>query len=150
MMLAVIAQDHNADFSAAVADMCLRSVLPGNDTAQRSSLAARVSSRHPVLLACIRLMNENIETPIPVSDFSAETGCSRRHIERLFLANTGKTPGEYYRGMRLNHARNLLTTTDLPLSDIAFTCGFGSVSNFSRSFRSRFGFAPTKLKQDHG
>jgi transcriptional regulator GlxA family with amidase domain len=41
----------------------------------------------------------------------------------------------------------LLTTTELYLQEISIACGFGSVSHFSKSFKARYGTAPTKLTQ---
>lgn len=77
-------------------------------------------------------------------------GCSRRHLERLFCLAVGKTPGEFYRALRLDRGRNLLCTTELTLLEIATASGFGSVSPFTKSFRARFGTVPTKVRQGIG
>jgi AraC family carnitine catabolism transcriptional activator len=150
MMLSIIAADHGADFAAMVSDMCLRTVLPGVEPAQRSSMAALMSSRNPVLIAVVHLMNRHIDNPLSMDDLADAAGYSRRHLERLFRDATGKTPGEFYRGLRLDRGRNLLATTDLTLMEVATACGFESVPHFSKSFRKRFGMAPTKLKQGVG
>ncbi|MEY4983035.1 MAG: hypothetical protein RIR62_1301 [Pseudomonadota bacterium] len=150
MMLSIIAADHGADFAAIVSDMCLRTVLPGVAPEQRSSIAALMSSRNPVLIATVNLMNRTIDAPLPLEELAAAAGYSRRQMERLFRSATGSTPGNFYRGLRLDHGRNLLATTDLSLIEIATACGFDTVSHFSKSFRARFGTAPTRLKQGIG
>jgi transcriptional regulator GlxA family with amidase domain len=150
MMLSVIAADHGSDFAAIVSDMCLRTVMSGANPEQRSSLAALLSSRNPAIIAAVDLMNRHIEDPIPIAALARNVGCTSRHLERLFGDVTGKTPGEFYRGLRLDRARNLLSTTDMTLIEIATACGFSDVSHFSKSFRARFGAAPTKLKQGVG
>lgn len=150
MMLSVIARDHGSDFAAVVSDMCLRTVVSGAESEQRSSLAALMSSRNPAIIAAVNLMNRHIEEPIRMADLARGAGCTPRHLERLFKDITGKTPGEFYRGLRLDRARNLLSTTDMSLIEIATACGFSTVSHFSKSFRLRFGTAPTKLKQGLG
>jgi transcriptional regulator GlxA family with amidase domain len=147
MMLAVIAGDHGADFAAMVSDMCLRTVLPGVAPEQRTSVAALMSKRNPVLVATVNLMNRRIDSPLSMEELAEAAGYSRRHLERLFREATGKTPGEFYRGLRLDRGRNLLSTTDLTLIEVAAACGFESVSHFSKSFRARFGTSPTRLKQ---
>ncbi len=147
MMLSIIATDHGGDFAAMVSEMCLRTLMPGVDPHQRSSLAALMSTRNPVLIATVTLMNRHIEDPLPMDDLAEAAGCSRRHLERLFRDATGQTPGDFYRSMRLDHGRNLLSTTNVTLQEIAMACGFASVSHFSKSFKARFGTAPTKLKQ---
>lgn len=147
MMLSIIASDHGTDFAAMVSEMCLRTVMSGAEPEQRSSLAALMSSRNPVLIASITLMNRHIEDPLPMDELAAATGYCRRHLERLFRNAVGQTPGHFYRGLRLDRGRNLLSTTDLTLQEVAMACGYDSVAHFSKSFRARYGTAPTKLKQ---
>jgi AraC family transcriptional regulator, carnitine catabolism transcriptional activator len=150
MMLSIIAEDHGGAFAAMVSEMCLRTVMPGVNSEQRSSLAALMSSRNPVIVATVTLMNRHIDTPLSMDELAAAAGYSRRHLERLFRDAVGKTPGEFYRGLRLDRGRNLLSTTDLTLMEISLACGFSTVSHFSKSFRARFGTAPTKLSLGMG
>lgn len=150
MMLAVIAAEHGADFAAMVSEMCLRTVMPGVDPGQRSSVAALMSSRNPVLIATVTLMNRQLEDPLSMDELAEAAGYSRRHLERLFRDAIGTSPGEFYRGLRLDRGRNLLSTTEMTLQEVATACGFASVSHFSKSFRTRFGTPPTRLKQGIG
>lgn len=150
MMLSIIAEDHGSDFAAMVSEMCLRTVMLGVEPEQRSSVAALMSSRNPVLVATITLMNRHIEDPLTMDSIAVATGYSRRQLERLFRDATGQAPAEFYRGLRLDRGRNLLSTTNMTLQEIATACGFESVSHFSRRFRERFGAAPSKLKQGSG
>lgn len=150
MMLQIIATDHGTDFAAMVSEMCLRTVITGTAPEQRSSLAALMSSRNPVLVATVTLMNRHIDAPLTMDELADAAGYSRRHLERLFRDAVGKTPGEFYRGLRIDRGRNLLITTDLTLLEVALACGFTSVSHFSKSFRATFGIAPTRLKQGFG
>jgi AraC family transcriptional regulator, carnitine catabolism transcriptional activator len=147
MMLSIIAEDHGGPFAAMVSEMCLRTLMPGVNSEQRSSLAALMSSRNPVLVATVTLMNRHIDEPLSMDELAAGAGYSRRHLERLFRDAVGKTPGDFYRGLRLDRGRNLLSTTELTLIEVAVACGFSTVSHFSKSFRARFGTAPTKLMQ---
>ncbi len=150
MMLSIIAQDHGDDFAAVVSDMCLRTVLPGVAPEQRSSMAALMSSRNPVLIATVALMNQHLDDPLSMDDLAEAAGYSRRHLERLFREALGKTPGDFYRALRLDRGRNLLSTTNMTLLEVATACGYATVSHFSKSFRARFGTAPTKLTQGVG
>lgn len=150
MMLSIIAADHGDEFASMVSEMCLRSVMPGVDPQQRSSHAALMSSRNPLLVAVVRLMNQHIEEPLSLDELAETVGYSRRHLERLFLTAVATTPGEFYRGLRLDRGRNLLSTTELSLGEIANACGFESASYFTKRFKIRFGTAPTKLKHGVG
>lgn len=145
MILSVIAQDHGAEFAAMVSEMCLRTVMAGVEPVQRSSLAVLMRSRNPALIAVVKLMTDHLEDTLSLEELAAAAGCSRRHIERLFKTVLGETPGEFYRGLRLDRGRNLLSTTDLTLLEVATACGFGSVSHFSKCFKARFGTVPTKF-----
>lgn len=147
IMLSIIANDHGGGFAAMVSEMCLRTVMPGMNAAQRSSLTALMSSRNPVLVATVTLMNRHIEEPLSMEELAAAAGYSRRHLERLFKDAVGTTPGDFYRCLRLDRGRNLLSTTDLTLMEVSLACGFSTVSHFSKSFRARFGTAPTNLTQ---
>ena len=147
MMLSIIAEDHGTAFAAMVSEMCLRTLMPGMNVEQRSSLASLMSSRNPVLVATITLMNSHIDDPLSMDDLSAAAGYSKRHLERMFRQAVGKTPMDFYRGLRLDRGRNLLSTTNLTLIEVSLACGFASVSHFSKSFRARFGIAPTQMAQ---
>ena len=109
-----------------------------------------MSSRNPLLVAVVRLMNQHIEEPLSLDELAETVGYSRRHLERLFLTAVATTPGEFYRGLRLDRGRNLLSTTELSLGEIANACGFESASYFTKRFKIRFGTAPTKLKHGVG
>lgn len=145
MMLSLIARDYGASFAAMVSEMCLRTVAPQANGQQRSSLAALMSSRNPVLVATVTLMGKHIEEPLSMDALAKAAGCSRRHLERLFQQAVGKAPGNFYRCLRLDRGRTLLSTTDLSLMEVALACGFPNVAAFSRCFRARFGTPPTKL-----
>ncbi|MFD2175868.1 GlxA family transcriptional regulator [Rhodobacter lacus] len=147
MMIALIEQDHGAEFAAMVSEMCLRKVMVGVDAGQRSALSVLIRSRNPGLIAMVARMKAHLEDPLPLAELARVSGYSRRHVERMFLSVLGETPGDYYRGLRLDHGRNLLSTTDMPLIEVALACGFSTVAHFSRSFRARFGMAPTKFSR---
>ncbi len=150
MMLSIIAADFGSEFATMVAEMCLRSVTAGENAAQRSSLAALMASRTPALVSTVKVMTENLEDPLPMETIARITGYSRRHLERLFTSALGEPPGRFYQSLRLDHARNLLTSTDAPLIEISTACGFTSIAHFSRRFRLRFGVAPTRLRAGGG
>ena len=52
---------------------------------------------------------------------------------------TGCTPLQYQKSIRLNHARSLILTSDLPITQIAYQVGYESASQFSREYKRMFG-----------
>lgn len=145
MGLAMIAQDHGAAFSAMVSEMCLRRVMVGEDMQQRSANAVLIQSRNPVLLEIVGLMNAHLQDPLTLEALALRVGYSRRQVERLFATVIGQTPGQYYRNLRLDRARVLLSTTNLGLHEVAAAVGFNALGHFSKAFRQRFGHPPSAV-----
>jgi transcriptional regulator GlxA family with amidase domain len=67
----------------------------------------------------------------------------------LFQRSLGVAPARFYQNLRLDHARNLLTETDLSLFDIAAACGFNCKSYFAKAFKRRFGRPPSRFNDRH-
>jgi transcriptional regulator GlxA family with amidase domain len=146
LMIDIIARDQGEAFATMVLDMCLRRVAIGSDPGQRSSLSAVARLRNPGLAAMVELMKRHIEEPISMAELSARIGYSRRNVERLFRKALGQPPARFYLNMRLDHARNLLSGTDLSLSEVSAACGFATRSHFSKAFTARFGSAPSRMQ----
>jgi transcriptional regulator GlxA family with amidase domain len=98
--------------------------------------------RHPILSKAWALMEETIATPLSISDIARRSGMSSRQLERLFHAHLGVGPAEFYRGLRLDRARQLLRQTGLPITEVALACGFQSASHFSTRYSAHFGCTP--------
>lgn len=90
----------------------------------------------------VRVMEENLETPISIADICDRIKISHRQLDRLFQHYVRKSPALYYRDARLDRARGLVTQTSLPMTEIAYASGFSSQGVFSRAYRARFGLAP--------
>ncbi len=70
------------------------------------------------------------------------------HFHRIFTFLTGETPGNYVQRMRVEKAAGLLQNDiRMSISEIAYTCGFSSVSLFSRSFRAYYGITAKEFRQ---
>ena len=92
----------------------------------------------------IKIMENNLEDPLPITRICEAANVSQRQLNRLFERYLKKAPAKYYRDIRLDRARGLVTQTALALSEIAFACGFSSQAYFSRAYKSRFGLPPIK------
>ena len=92
----------------------------------------------------IKVMEDNLETPLSIAAISAQVGLSHRQLDRLFSQYVCKTPALYYRDIRLDRARGLITQTNLSMAEIAYASGFSSQVHFSRAYKDRFGLPPSK------
>jgi len=68
------------------------------------------------------------------------------HFARQFKQTVGVTPHHYLTQKRLELAQALLTKTELPLSEIAYTAGFSDQSHLARHFRHALGTTPRALR----
>ena len=74
-------------------------------------------------------------------------GVDPAHLVRTFRRVHGCTPGQYARRLKVAHARELLSGTDLPLARIAVRCGFADQSHFGRVFRREVGVTPAVYRR---
>jgi len=142
MMISVLAQDYGEDFAIAVSDMCLNGPDIATRCEQRSSIAKAISSRNPRVLAVLREMYDNIETPLTLDELAENADISRRQIERQFKQLLDEAPAQTYRNIRLERARTLLMETNLSVMEIAMAAGFNSRNVFSRHYKERYGETP--------
>jgi len=105
------------------------------------SLAARVRD-HRVRQAAL-LMEQGLDAPVSISRLAARFGISRRQFERLFQAETGKSPSAFLAELRLERADWLIRRGDLSFTRIAEMTGFSDSSHLSRSYRAKFGVTPS-------
>lgn len=142
MMISIIAEDYGQDFAIAVSDMCLNGPDIATRNEQRSSIAKAISSRNPRVLAVLRAMYDNIETPLTLDELAEHAGISRRQIERQFKQLLNEAPAQTYRNIRLERARTLLMETNMSVMEVSMAAGFNSDNVFSRHFKVRYGETP--------
>jgi AraC family transcriptional regulator of adaptative response / DNA-3-methyladenine glycosylase II len=95
----------------------------------------------------VRRIEDGALATLSVSALAAELGVSARHLRRALVRETGVTPVALAQTQRLLHAKRLLTDTRLPITEIAFACGFRSLSRFNTLFRERYRMSPTRVRR---
>lgn len=83
---------------------------------------------------------------IALSDVAAVLNLSQYHFCRLFKQSTGKTPHQYLTGCRIDRAKQLLQTTQLTITEIAFAVGLTNHSSFTRLFRQYVNISPKEFR----
>lgn len=84
-----------------------------------------------------------------VEELAAELGVSARHLRRATESRLGVSPIDLAQSRRLALAKQLLQDTALPLTEIAFAAGFGSVRRFNAAFLDRMGKSPSEMRRVH-
>ena len=83
----------------------------------------------------------------PVRQLALRLGISDRHLRRIFEAQLGISPLQYLQTRRLLTAKQLLTDTDLPVTQVALSSGYASVRRFNAAFASHYGLNPSQLRR---
>ena len=142
MILHIIQEHFGEEIVTRVCEQCLIDRARSPTDRQRMPLRARLGVHNTKLLFIIELMEANLTEPLTLKELSQYAGLSRRHIERLFRQNLGRSPARYYLDLRLDRARHLLMSSDMAVIDVAVACGFISASHFSKCYREIYGRPP--------
>ena len=92
-------------------------------------------------------IQEHYPEPISVAQLARIAHISKRACFRLFRDTLHMTPVEYIRSCRLQKACRMLLRTQEPVTRIAYCCGLGSSSYFSKTFREEFGCSPMEYRR---
>lgn len=96
------------------------------------------------------LISANIANPnFCVDDMSDALDMGRTAFYRKTKNVTGYTPNDILRTMRLQHAAQLLRTTDQSISEICRNCGFNNPSYFTRAFRDQYSKTPKEYREQN-
>ena len=114
-------------------------ICPGNFAHNESGSASRV-------IAIQKYIEEHFTEEIRISDLARQFFISPYYLSHTFRSQVGYSPKQYIQLNRLSYAKELLETTDLQVSQIAYKCGFGDTNNFIRAFKAWFGQAPNKYR----
>jgi AraC family transcriptional regulator of adaptative response / DNA-3-methyladenine glycosylase II len=85
-----------------------------------------------------------------VDALAARLGVGGRHLGRLFARHVGASPTRCAQTLRIQRAKRLLDTTDLPMTDIALQAGFGSLRRFNAVFAQVYRLPPTAIRRRPG
>ncbi len=90
------------------------------------------------------LIENNISNPdLSVEQLGSALGMSATHLYRKLKESTGYSTKEIIMNYRMQKAAQMITNNEGNISEIMYAVGFSSLSGFSRSFKAKFGVAPT-------
>jgi len=118
--------------------VCRPELAPGDAKVDAVSKLARLG---------LRRIEDGALNEMSVDGLAAEFGVTARHLRRAMGEEFGVTPVEIGETQRLLHAKQLLTDTDMSVTDVAFTSGFESLRRFNALFKSRYRLVPSALRR---
>ena len=103
-------------------------------------------------VTCIKIeewIRLNAVSGISATDVSKRFGYNPDYISNLFRGEMGMTLTQCINRTRLEEAKAFLINSDMPVREIAFSCGFGDEKYFMRLFRQMEGSTPTQFRTSH-
>jgi LacI family transcriptional regulator len=104
----------------------------------------------PALRKALAFIAENLHRPLYVSDIARAAGLSRRPLEKRFRRLLSVAPHEEINRLRVGRAKELLTSTNLKLEQIAELCGFGDARHQCAIFKSLTRLTPREYRLRNG
>lgn len=113
---------------------------------------AFVDSSRTLAHAAARLLTHAVQEgrDIALPEVAARLGVTDRHLRRIFVAEHGVAPVDYLTTQRLLQAKQLLTDTALPVTQVALASGFASLRRFNAAFAERYRLSPSALRRERG
>jgi len=119
---------------------CRPELAPGN---------APVDSAHRIAHLMVHRINEGlIDDGAHLEEIAAQFEISSRQLRRIVQKELGVSPIELMQTRRLLLAKQLLTETRLPVTEIAFASGFSSLRRFNDAFSGQYRMPPTRLRKE--
>lgn len=115
--------------------------------------AGREEEDVPNLTLALQTFKERLETGftsnIRIEELAREIGFSPAYVRRAYRARYGCSPKEYLDQLRNEHALRRLRFTGDTVTEIAKTCGYQDVYQFSKAFKKHNGMSPTEYRMAH-
>lgn len=94
----------------------------------------------------IHLMKGELRRVPSLTDLAASVNLSPSRMRHLFKSETGETPAQYLKRMRMQKAAELLATTFYSVKEIMSRVGLQNESHFTHDFKRAYGLTPTQYR----
>ncbi|MDC7125165.1 MAG: AraC family transcriptional regulator, partial [Spirochaetales bacterium] len=106
-------------------------------------------SRNVHIEKALKIMQNNVFSNLNLDSLSEKLKLNKSYFIRLFNSKMNITPKQYYLNLKMEAASSLLTSTSLPIYDIADKLCFYSEFHFSKSFKQHKGVPPTEYRNNY-
>ncbi|MFC4063014.1 GlxA family transcriptional regulator [Planomonospora corallina] len=146
LCLHVIRRDHGSEVANRAARRCV--VAPWRDGGQAQFVERPLPDPAETTTARTRAwMLEHLDEPLDLAGLAAHARMSVRTFTRRFREETGLSPARWLTGQRVEHARHLLESTDLPVDQVARRAGFGTAVSLRQHLHAAVGLAPLAYRR---
>ena len=139
------------DFSFPILEMILQTLflLCGRVCNFFQDIPAEIHTTDRQILTAAKYISENYTNPITTAEIAAAVGFSPNYLSKKFREAAGIGVHQYLSFIRLKHAAEELITTNDPITEIAFRCGFSDSNYFKDAFKKAYGLAPREYRKTH-
>ncbi|MFF0749536.1 GlxA family transcriptional regulator [Streptomyces sp. NPDC004267] len=146
LCLHLIRRDHGAAVANRTARLCV--VPPWRDGGQAQYIDRPVPDPTVAGTTATRAWAlEHLGEPLSLAQLAEHARMSLRSFTRRFRDEVGMTPVQWLTAQRLELAKQLLETTDLPIDLVAHRAGFGSANSLRAHMRTTFGVSPAAYRR---
>lgn len=92
----------------------------------------------------VQYIETNYPKKLQINDIAKQFGISRSYLFKIFKKNTGTSPIEYIKNVRMYHANYLIDNTNYSLSEIAYAVGYTNPLYFSKQYSEYYGVSPIR------
>ncbi|MEG0292879.1 AraC family transcriptional regulator [Enterococcus sp.] len=116
---------------------------------EQTTWTTQKKKNHDLISKIIHFIGEHFHESISIHDLAMHLGYSHHYLAHFISENMQTTFQTYVKNMRLTHAIDLLLTTNLTISSIAFQSGFSSVRSFNTSFKKLCLTSPSAYRSQY-
>ncbi|MEZ5829623.1 MAG: GlxA family transcriptional regulator [Dongiaceae bacterium] len=147
MMLDLIERHHGEAMARKVAEWFVHDRIRASADREKLQLRLRTGIRNDLVLAAVARMEERMERGETVARIARRLGVSVWRLDRAFRADLRLSPGDYFRRMRMERAKDLLVHSSLPINEVGLACGYTDYPAFVRAFRRAHGRTPGQIRR---
>jgi YesN/AraC family two-component response regulator len=96
----------------------------------------------------VAYLHQNFQEPLSREEIARAVGVSKNYLSHIFRRELGLSPWDYLNRYRIKQARELLSQTDVTITDVAYQVGFNNPAYFSRVFHQQTGVSPTEYREN--
>ena len=117
---------------------------------ERNILLSKNSEHVDMINRARFIMRKEVESDLTVQQIAEQLGVSYSSFRKLFKEFTGVSPALYQQELKLQKAKELLSTTGISIKEIAYQLNFDSPDYFSSKFKNKVGCKPREYREQMG